>query len=255
MRVQSRHRAEKEAAMKRSEIGGGHLFVHHEEPRFVYIANLKAGYTSIVSALIGEFPALTAVPEENDLDLDTVTRDYAVFSFVRHPVARVVSFYVDKLVLDPAWQLSRPEPAPAQECQSIVFNALVRAKDTTAGPAPVTDREVYERLGRTGFADLVHLLDGIATSDRHLFPQSAWLDRFPALKRVCFAGRIENIDEDWAKVCSSLGREIALPHENRSDYRAPGTRFHLNRAWRQVITRIYAHDIAEFYPDDESTSR
>jgi hypothetical protein len=235
--------------MKRSEIGGGHLFVHHDKPRFVYIPNLKAGYTSIVSALIDEFPALTTARD------DMVNQDYAVFSFVRHPVARVVSFYLDKMVLDPAWQLSRPEPDPPQECQSIVFNALIRAKDPVAGPDPVTDREVYERLGRTGFADLVYLLNGIATSDRHLYPQSAWLDRFPALKRACFIGRIENAGPDWAKVCSTLGRDIALPHENRSDHGAPGTRFHLNRAWRQVITQVYAHDLAEFYPDDESTSR
>jgi Sulfotransferase family len=241
--------------MKRSEIGDKHLFLHHKQPRFVYIPHLKAGYTSIVSALIDEFPALTAVREENELDLDTVVREYTVFSFVRHPVARVVSFYVDKLVLDPAGQLGRHEPDPPQECQSIVFNALIRAKDTAVAAGRVTDREVYERLGRTGFSDLVYLLDGIATSDRHLYPQSAWLDRFPALRRTCFVGRVENVAADWAKVCSSLGRDIPLPHENRSDYRAPGTRFHLNQAWRQEITRVYAHDIAEFYPDDANTPR
>jgi hypothetical protein len=242
----------KEVAMKRSEIGGGHLFLHHENPRFVYIPNLKAGYTSIVSALVDEFPALTAAREETQLDVDTVVRDYAVFSFVRHPVARVVSFYVDKLVRDPARQLETPEPDPPQESQSIVFNALVRAKDNPNKASPVTDREVYERLARTGFSDLVYLLDDIATSDRHLYPQSAWLDRFPALKRVCFVGRVETVTEDWTKVCSLLGREIALPHENRSDYRARGTRFHLNQAWQQVIEQVYADDITEFY---ESTPR
>jgi hypothetical protein len=238
--------------MKQSEIDEGHLFLHHENPRFVYIPNLKAGYTSIVSALAGEFPGLTAAREETELDLDAVVRDYVVFSFVRHPVARVVSFYVDKLVLGPARQLTRSEPDPPQESQSIVFNALVRAKDTENKSNLVTDREVYERLARTGFSDLVYLLDGIATSDRHLFPQSAWLDRFPALKRICFVGGVETVAEDWAKVCSLLGREIALPHENRSDYRAPGTRFHLNEAWRHVIEQVYARDITEFY---ESTSR
>jgi hypothetical protein len=244
-----------EVAMKRSEIGDGHLFLHHETPRFVYLPHLKSGYTSIVSALVGAFPALTAARAENELDLDTVVRDYQVFSFVRHPVARVVSFYVDKLVLDPVGQLARPEPEPPQECQSIVFNALVRAKDTAVGASPVTDHEVYRRLARTGFSDLVYLLDDIATSDRHLYPQSAWLDRFPRLKRACFVGRIENVAQDWAKVCSSLGRDITLPHENRSDHQAPGARFHLNRAWRQVITQVYAQDITELYPDDESTPR
>jgi hypothetical protein len=237
--------------MKRSEIGDGHLFLHHQTPRFVYLPHLKSGYTSIVSALVGAFPALTAARAENELDLDTVARDYQVFTFVRHPVARVTSFYVDKLVLDPAEQLAKPEPDPPQECQSIVFNALARATDRTVAPGPVTDREVYRRLARTGFSDLVHLLDDIATSDRHLYPQSAWLDRFPRLRKTAFVGRIENVDQDWAKVCESLGREIDLPHENRSDYHAPGTRFHLNRAWRQVIARIYAGDITEFYPGDE----
>ena len=115
----------------------------------------------------------------------------------------------------------------------------------------MTDREVYQRLGRTGVSELVYLLDGIATSDRHLYPQAAWLDRFPALRRSCFVGRVETMADDWAKVCASLGLQIPLPHENRSDYHAPGTWFHLNRAWRQVITQLYAHDITEFYPDDE----
>lgn len=229
--------------MNRFEIGDGNLFIHHDEPRFVYIPQLKSGYTSIVSALVDDFPALTTAQTEQGLDV----RDYQVFSFVRHPVARVVSFYVDKLVLDPAEQSEKPAPDPPQECQSIVFNALIR-NDTTTGR--VTDREVYARLARTGFSELVYLLDGIATSDRHLYPQSAWLDRFPRLRRACFVGRIENVAQDWAKVCSSLGREIALPHENRSDYRAPGTRFHLNQAWRRVITQVYARDIAEFYPED-----
>ena len=53
--------------MKLSEIGDGHLFVHHDNPRFVYVPHLKSGYTSVVSALIDAFPAMTVVREESQL--------------------------------------------------------------------------------------------------------------------------------------------------------------------------------------------
>jgi hypothetical protein len=231
------------------ELRGRHIFLHHEEPRFAYIAHLKSGYTSILTALSDQFPKLTGVCWEHQLNLREIAQDYFVFSFVRHPVARLVSCYVDKVVIGPGQALTFSEFPPPQECQSTIFNACVKYRDAPRASPHVSDREVYERLSRLTFGDFVYLLPLICTSDRHLYPQTAWLGKFPHVREHCFIGHVERFPEDWRHVCQTLGCDIPLPHKNKSDYSLPGTVFHINQAWRDMICSVYDQDIQEFYAE------
>jgi sulfotransferase famil protein len=235
--------------MHMSEADGRNLFVHDGDPKFVYIANLKAGYTSILAGLTETFPDLKAYYWERETDVEGLVRDHLIFSFVRHPVSRVTSFYVDKLLLSPRHALASAEPPPPQECQSVVFNACAKFWDTSPLPETVSDRLVYERLERLNISDFIYLLPVIARSDRHLYPQSAWLEKFPSLKPHCQIGRIEDFAADWQTICEKLSAEITLRRRNESDYRTPGARFHLNPAWRRVIDEVYEQDLHEFYAD------
>lgn len=233
-----------------ADVTGQNIFVHDEDPKFVWIVNLKAGYTSILAALTERFPNLRAHYWEREFDVGRVSREYLVFAFVRHPVGRAVSFYTDKLALSPRQALLHETLPVPQECQSTVFNAYLKFWDPTPHAEPVSDREVFELLERMSFPEFVYLLPVIAKSDRHLYPQSTWLSKFPTLRPHCLVGRLENFSDDWRTVCEKLGTEIALPHRNKSHYGAPGTRLHVNPRWRQVIEDVYEGDMREFYGDD-----
>ena len=235
--------------MLKPELRGSHIFLHHDEPRFAYVPHLKAGYTSIVTALCDQFPKLAGACWEHEIDVREVMRDYFVFSFVRHPVARIVSCYVDKVVIGPSHALGRSKIPPPQECQSTIFNACVRYRDSPRASPHVSDRDVYERLSRLSFGDFVYLLPLISTSDRHFRPQSEWLDKFPHLRQGCFIGHVEQFKEDWLAVCEALGCDIPLLHLNKADYSVPGAVFHINQVWRERIHGVYARDIQDFYAD------
>jgi len=61
---------------------------------------------------------------------------------------------------------------------------------------------------------------------------------------VDFVGRFENLREDFEKVCSIIGVEAELPHDNRSSHR-PYWEYYTEET-RRIVEAVYRRDIETF---------
>ena len=155
--------------------------------RFVWFRVAKVG----TRTLLGYF-------EENDVALDVahaykmryptaLFADYFKFAFVRHPLARFVSTWQDKVMNSNYFELDEP-----------TLTRLQRSPEE--------------------FADWVADQD-LAEADQHLALQSRLID----LTQVDFLGRLETFDRDLAEVCERLGLPVvpATPRNQTAAARAP----------------------------------
>ncbi|PZX14905.1 sulfotransferase family protein [Palleronia aestuarii] len=61
---------------------------------------------------------------------------------------------------------------------------------------------------------------------------------------LAFHARFEQLQEDWTRICERLGREIALPHQNRSERRHYSEYY--SDELRDIVARRNAGLIARF---------
>ncbi|MEO0512051.1 MAG: sulfotransferase family protein [Planctomycetota bacterium] len=172
--------------------------------RAVYVTNYKVASTSILNALAGVLGVRDTMNDPNDAHVrdrevfDTPrssTHDslaearlahpgYRAFTFVRHPLARVLSAYSNKI------SDARPNERNVVErhanylSKGMPFEAFVAA------------------LPRIPLKEL----------DKHIRPQWTFCD-----DGVDFVGRLERLEDDWQELCKTLGMPHApLPAQNRS---------------------------------------
>ena len=123
---------------------------------------------------------------------EIASRNCFTFSFVRHPLDRLVSCYSHKVFTYGQYS-----------DVSILFWMYGKS----------FSRDM-------SFEAFVHTVAKIpdAVSDPHFRSQHCFL--YHRDQRVCdFLGRFENLQYDWQKVCDKLGVELLLPHENKSAHR------------------------------------
>ncbi len=174
------------------------------------------------------------------------------FAFVRHPLSRLVSAYLDKVV---------PGKRTAKR---LVRNFLLHDPQTpwwrrlaalvrTDPKRGLTFRQLVEQLGREPMEKL----------DEHFRPQSLLLAGLP----LDFVGRVERMAEDFALVQRRLDTNVPLPHEKKQAYAAqaageyvadwPVEAFRqqsVSPHWRRfyppevlaAVARIYREDFATF---------
>jgi hypothetical protein len=234
--------------MRKEQLSGENLFFHAADPEFIYVANYKAAYTSVLTSLLDTFPHIGAALWEQGLPSGVDFGQHVVFTFVRHPADRVRSCYFDKIVVTPRDYLGMAEVPAPQECQATVYRAAVEHLDGGGGTGLPSHRSVLERLRRLTFPEFVALLPHICLQDVHFYPQSLWLDRFPTLRERLFVGRVETFARDWRVVGERIGRALPLLHENSTDYRRADGEAHLDDRSLRTIQEVYAADYRDFYP-------
>lgn len=90
------------------------------------------------------------------------------------------------------------------------------------------------------FIDWVESLD-IDNCDEHLRSQNSLID----LNEVDFIGRFENFEEDFHKLCRTVGLPIKkIPVKNKSKLKGP----QVSSASKRRIVKIYEKDYRIFYP-------
>jgi hypothetical protein len=64
---------------------------------------------------------------------------------------------------------------------------------------------------------------------------------------VDFIGRFENLNNDFAEICSRIGIEITLPHINGSKHNHYAS-YYDSETW-QIVQDHYKNDVEKFYPE------
>lgn len=185
-----------------------------------------------------------------DHEADAILRDptWFKFAFVRNPLSRLVSAYLDKVVpakvtaarLVRNFQMQDPSVDWWQR-----MAAAVRA-DASRG---LTFRELVQQLGR----------ERPEKVDEHFRPQSLLLAGLP----LDFLGRVEQMAEDFAFVQRRLDTNVPLAHEKKQSYAPqamgeyvadwPVTAFRQQAAhphWRRFYPPEVLAAVAKIYRDD-----
>jgi hypothetical protein len=78
----------------------------------------------------------------------------------------------------------------------------------------------------------------------HFFPQYWYLQDCWGELRVDFIGRLENLENDFRRICETLNIQAKLPHSNSSKH--DHYRDYYNSRTVQKVTQLYAQDMALF---------
>ncbi len=166
-----------------------------------------------------EMPKSASNSITNAIHASNDTKPYSVpisfrFTFVRHPLARLVSAYVEKIQKGKVKYLVQPNVAA----------------------------ELHPDISIEFFVDFLthfhthHCDDSISN---HWCPQS-WI--VSSVGKIDFVGCVENIEEDWKVVMrQGLG---PLPHLHKTDYK-PG-----KATWQQMLDKETETKARKFYEDD-----
>lgn len=98
----------------------------------------------------------------------------------------------------------------------------------------------YKAATRLNFADFVDALDG---SNPFLTQSSLLLDANGA-PQVDFIGRFETLNDDFEKVCKTIGCKASLPHKNKTSGGSFRTEYKAETV--DKVKDMFADDVANF---------
>ena len=161
-----------------------------------------------------------------------------VIGVVRHPLARLASFFGNKFRSSPRALLQRLHSGERglrfQHCQQIFFAQL-------GLPAEAGLEAGCEALLRASFADLVRGLPAVVARDAHLWPQ---LWSFRLAGRIPFrADRILKLEQSDA---AALARELGIDASQRENASAGDGIPALDAGLAAIVNEVYAQDLARF---------
>lgn len=143
--------------------------------------------------------------------------EHLLFAFVRHPLDRLVSCYLQKLANDDAQGLNRYEFAGQKLRKGMPFAEFARAV------CRVPD----------------------ARADAHFRSQHLTTHDGRGRLLADHVGRFENLAGDFAEVARKLGLPAGLPHLFRSNNRGNHAAYY-DAETRRMVERRYARDLALF---------
>ena len=190
--------------------------INRTDPKFLFIHIAKAGGTSVTKAIAQHLNVNRETLRNssnkfiNGANIPSILKDeiddYFIFSFVRSPWARVVSyFHYLQQVRHPPFNLSK----------NIEFLDWIRQE---------------------GFK---YAKNGALTS-----ASSQLSDDSSIYQHIDFVGKIENINSDWQYVCEKLDVDIELGHKKRSEH-AHYTSYY-DTETKNIISNHYERDIKLF---------
>jgi len=172
---------------------------------FIFIHINKTGGSSVEKALGCRAEHKTALEKRTELGKEAWRKLFS-FAFVRNPWDRVASHYYYRVMTNQT-ELGK---------NTITFNEWVKLAYGENAP------QYYDK-------------------PKMFMPQWNWLINKKGKILVDFIGRFENLEADFAQVCSRLNRQADLPHlkkSERGDYRQ-----YYNEASIEIVGKWFKTDI------------
>lgn len=180
------------------------LTVSHRH-RFVWFRVAKVATRTVLGYYLQHDVSLDLVAARRIRYPTALWADYVKFSFVRHPQARFLSAWRDKVVDQNYFAFDPPTLAAMQDPATFLA--------WTAG----------------------HDLDDLGATDQHLAHQTRLVD----LSQIDHLGRLETFHDDFATICARLDLPAPAPvHQNRT--RGGATRIDARLAG--AIHEVYRKD-------------
>jgi hypothetical protein len=199
----------------------------------LYTAELRPAQRRMVSDTFGKLhdplysSLLTGfqIPAESDLFYRAYFSDeFYRFGFVRHPYARVLSCYLDRVA----------------DMQKSVSKEIHRMAQDNLGidRSPVSFEE---------FVQVLTTFDGLHRMNEHYRP--CYHELFAGDVPLDFVGRFETLNEDWATVRDHLGLDpsITLGHKHpKPTSAADKLRKYYTPTAKRLVDEIYADDFEAY---------
>lgn len=206
--------------------------IHSSSPKFIFIINFKVMYSSLYKVLPQYFPELTF--QYKGKTAKTNLAAYQKFAIVRHPFTRLVSAYKQKCRQVPSHILDE-KFFFLERCQKQLLEALEIIRDESydivdvgqtlsplENPKNWARLEVNSRLllsiSFDEFVDCVCLILKRPDADGHFTAQykAFELGEKKSIISQTHIFKLEEIEFGWENICRKLGKEMVLPHTNRT---------------------------------------
>ena len=175
---------------------------------------------------------------------ESTWNSYFTFAFVRHPLDRLVSLY------EFFNRVRRNNTARPGILKQLFFLGTEKPSGDSPDQPPWSWEGMQALLTTSDFSGFIrseHLAkaQGAKPQIRSLTDKSGNL-------LVDFVGKVENISDDWQKICVRLGIQQTLRHENQSERQFDICRSYWNQDDLEFVLEKYREDFEMFSysPDD-----
>ena len=169
---------------------------------------------------------------------EAIWNSYFTFSFVRHPFDRLVSLY------EFFNRVRRNNTSHRSILKRLFSSGQTIPLENYPDKPPWTWAGMQALLTTTDFSGFIR--SEYLARAQGAKPQVKSLTSKSGYKLVDFVGKVENISDDWKKICAQLGIQPPLPHTNRSKRQFENVRQYWSEDNLQFAAEKYREDLEMF---------
>ena len=195
--------------------------------KIIGLLHYKSGYSYFIESNIFD----KVVLKKSSKELYENYKDWYKFSFIRCPFDRLLSFYKDKILLNPTNRINR-NTSKLQVCQKIILKSLKKPLDL----------KEFENIT---FNQVCLVLHKNVYSDSHFLPYNLGLI-YENKIIVDFIGKLENFTNDIELINNKLNLKLKYKKENSTFETNIFNYYNLKTIF--TVAKVYEDDLKYFYP-------
>lgn len=242
--------------------------VHNDQPKFIFIINFKVMYSSLNEMLPEYFPNIKFYYKNRAREFNF--SEFTEYAIVRNPYSRTVSTFYDKCQRTPEKEINA-EKTQLQYCQWQMLQVLQEVRGVRfeiATPAIMytfqenpQERSIlnknFDLLRTMDFEEYVECLDILLSKDNvdghfrqqylafEVIDQNPWNSPRKIFNSTTII-KLENINQEWDKICDLLGVEMKLKKVNQTDDARPRIEQLYSKENKATVAKLYKTDFKRF---------